>query len=120
MEIPPYPTTAKPPQPKPDDIQKKLGEAIKNLRLAKNWRQEDLAQEIGVSVKTIKSLEAGKNVTLSSFASALCYLANPQRMLEALQKPSFNHVDEEYEYYVRKNKPKRYSPTRLTQKKTKQ
>lgn len=118
MRIPDYPTSSNtaPVVICPEEVQKKIGLAVQNLRLAKNIRQEDLASLIDVSLKTVQSLEAGRSVSLATFTQALCILGDPAIVLEALKEPNFKHVNEEYEFYMLKKQPKRYSPTRQKKK----
>src|SRR5262249_16349418 len=50
------------------------GEKVRQLRLARAWRQEDLARKTGCSKRTIENLESGKRVecrTLDEVAQAL-------------------------------------------------
>jgi transcriptional regulator with XRE-family HTH domain len=51
------------------------GKEIARLRVAKGWRQEDLARKSGSSEKTIKNLELGKP----------CYVCTIARVAEALK-----------------------------------
>jgi len=44
-----------------------LSSQLVNLRLARNWTQAQLANEAGVSLKTITNLESGKSGTLDTF-----------------------------------------------------
>lgn len=50
------------------------GEAVRNARLGKGWRVDDLARHSDCSVKTVENVERGENIyvnTLASIAQAL-------------------------------------------------
>ena len=73
-----------------------LGEKIKQLRLDRNWRQDDLSQKIGIHQRNISKYETGKLIpskqTLEKFAQAFnidaqellkgTHLVNNQESLE--------------------------------------
>lgn len=44
---------------------------LADIRLARNWTQAQLAEEAGVSVKTITNLERGKNISLDTFVRVM-------------------------------------------------
>lgn len=52
-----------------------LGQRIRELRMAKNWRQIDLAEQAGINENYVSDLEIGKKEvclrTLQAVASAL-------------------------------------------------
>lgn len=48
-----------------------LGEKAKNLRIDLALKQDELAQNAGVSVSTVKALEAGKSVSVANLAKIL-------------------------------------------------
>lgn len=66
-------------------IAAQIGEAIKAYRLRKDMKQEDLAQEIGVSKPTVVHLEQGQ-VKLSVLIAALRALRKLD-LLESLTSP---------------------------------
>lgn len=48
-----------------------LGQRLQGVRLERNIRQEHLAKEAGVSIGTLRHIEEGSSVTLSSFVRIL-------------------------------------------------
>lgn len=48
-----------------------LGQRLTHARLARNLKQEDLAQIAGLSKRTVERLEAGHSVQVSNFIRAL-------------------------------------------------
>jgi transcriptional regulator with XRE-family HTH domain len=62
-------------------ILKELGERIKDLRIAENMTQNDLADRSGVSVKTICRIEKGDNLSIMNYLNVLRALG----ILENLQ-----------------------------------
>ena len=62
-------------------ILKELGERIKDLRIAENMTQNDLADRSGVSVKTICRIEKGDNLSVMNYLNVLRALG----ILENLQ-----------------------------------
>lgn len=51
-----------------------IGERLSKARLRRNWSQGRLAEESGVSVPTIKRMEAGKSSQLTNFVRVLMAL----------------------------------------------
>lgn len=49
-----------PPRTVPHPALRKLGQRVRDLRLAKHWTQEDLAGECGFDRSYISSLEVGR------------------------------------------------------------
>lgn len=56
---------------------RRLGEGIRLARRRRRFRQSDLAERMGVSVSTVRSLEAGNpGVSIGNVAMALLALGN--------------------------------------------
>ncbi|OPZ89872.1 MAG: Helix-turn-helix domain protein [Firmicutes bacterium ADurb.Bin419] len=53
------------------EIEEAIGESLKNLRLRKNMRQLDIADDEGISLTAIKRLESGQGGTLKTLAGIL-------------------------------------------------
>jgi transcriptional regulator with XRE-family HTH domain len=50
--------------------QRRLGERVRALRLARGWTQESAAETIAISVKQLRRLEQGQaNVTLATLVA---------------------------------------------------
>jgi len=74
-------------------IEVALCKQLKKIRLARNITQEKLAEEAGLSTRTIYSLENGLGVSLDTFIRALIAL-NIQHNLEVLlPDPEIQPID---------------------------
>lgn len=49
-----------------EELEQKLGEALKRLRLLKNWPREELCARAGISVTALRNLETGSGATIRS------------------------------------------------------
>lgn len=56
---------------KPEEMEVELGEKLKTLRLFRNIDQKTLAERAGVSVRALRSLEAGQGSTLKTLVCVL-------------------------------------------------
>lgn len=54
-----------------DELAVEVGLDVKFARLARHWRQEDLARSSGLSLQAIKNLEAGGNVEFKTFLKVM-------------------------------------------------
>ncbi len=61
-------------------ILKEIGERISTIRLNQNLTQADLAEEAGVSKRTVERLEAGESVQITSLIRLLRSLGLQQRL----------------------------------------
>lgn len=78
------------------DIQKILGNSLKELREAKGLTQEKLGERIGVEAGTIYRLEAGKNFIKSETLAKLCDALDVHPSLFFTARPTItldNHAD---------------------------
>lgn len=55
----------------PEEMESALGEKLKALRLSRNLDQKTLAERAGISVRALRSLEAGQGSTLKTLVSTL-------------------------------------------------
>lgn len=56
-------------------INKRIGEEVRMLRLSKNYSQEALADELGISISTLSNLERGQTeFTVSRLYEVLAFL----------------------------------------------
>ena len=69
-------------------IENALCEQLENIRLAKNITQNQLAQEAGVSIQTIKRMKKGQGVTVDTFIRVLIALGIQEHLETFL--PDFN------------------------------
>ena len=51
-----------------------IGRQLRTLRIRKNTDQQQLAEQAGVALNSVKNLESGKGATLTSMIKVLCAL----------------------------------------------
>lgn len=49
-----------------DELELKLGESLKSLRLLKNWDRQSLCERAGISMNALRHLESGAGATVKS------------------------------------------------------
>lgn len=59
---------------------KEMEERIRDIRIAQNLTQEEMAADIGVSLSTINRIESGTGSTLENFLRILRYLNLTQNL----------------------------------------
>ncbi len=77
---------------RPEDIESMLGNQLETLRLGKNITQAQLAEESGVSRRTITRLENGEGTTLDTFIRVLGALGLTQRLATLLPDPGISPI----------------------------
>lgn len=70
-----------------------LGTRIARIRLSRNLTQASLARQPGASVRSIKRLEAGENVSLETLIRVLGALNLGDRLAGALPDPEIRPVE---------------------------
>lgn len=55
----------------PGEMEAALGEKLKSLRLSRNLDQKTLAERAGLSVRALRSLEAGQGSTIKTLVGVL-------------------------------------------------
>lgn len=76
-----------------DQIEAAICEKLEHIRLARNITQVDLAEQAGVSLRTIRRLEKGQGVSLDTFIRVLIALGVQQNMQTLLPDPSIRPID---------------------------
>lgn len=76
-----------------DDLAVEVGLDIKFARVARQWRQEDLAHNSGVSLQAVKNLEAAGNVKFKTFLKVATALGFAQVLRDGLE-PQPRTLDE--------------------------
>jgi transcriptional regulator with XRE-family HTH domain len=76
-----------------DQIEKAICKRLEDIRLTRNMTQARLAEEAGVSLKTIKRLEKGSGVTFDTFIRTLIALKIQQNLEGLLPDPSVRPMD---------------------------
>ncbi len=89
-----------------------IGERIKDIRISRNMTQEDVAENAGVSLSTVKRIESGKGSTMDNFLRIL-------RLFDLIQNleiliPGQQQTAEE----IYRNIPKRQRASREKEEKT--
>jgi len=77
-----------------DEVEERLGQNIRALRLAQDVTQRELADRANVSLGAVKSLERGRGSTVTTLAKVARALGQ-QAWVDALEPPSraFNPLD---------------------------
>lgn len=70
-----------------------LGERAKQLRVDRGLKQEELANNAGVSVSTVKALESGKSISLLNLARILQQLDCLDGLVETIPEVAPNPID---------------------------
>jgi transcriptional regulator with XRE-family HTH domain len=55
----------------PEEMERELGQQLRDLRLRRNIDQRQLAEQAGVALNAVKNLENGRGATLSSLVKVL-------------------------------------------------
>jgi transcriptional regulator with XRE-family HTH domain len=76
-----------------EDIERDLGQRLEAIRLAKNINQTQLAEEAGVSRRTITRLENGEGVSLDTLIRVLRALDLSDRLVALLPDPGIRPID---------------------------
>jgi len=76
-----------------EQIELDLCEKLVRIRLTRNITQKYLAEQAGVSVRTIRRLEKGLGVSLDTFIRALTALGVQQNLESMLPDPRIRPID---------------------------
>ncbi len=77
----------------PDAIEKMLGQHLLEIRLARNINQSDLAEEAGISRRTMTRLENGEGVSLDTLIRVMRALGLADRFNVLLPDPAIRPID---------------------------
>ena len=85
------------------DIKKELGKKIKEKRLSFNLTQEELAERIGISPKSLSQIELGNNFVSAQNLEAICVAlkTDPKNLFDFADN---NNYKENYERTFQKLK----------------
>lgn len=75
------------------EILRELGQRVRQRRLNMNMTQEQLAEQAGLHVQTIKKFEAGKSPTLLTFIQVLRAFGDLQYLDQFMPPPGISPVD---------------------------
>ena len=94
----------------PDAIEKMVGQRLLEIRLARNINQAALAEEAGVSRRTITRLENGEGVSLDTLIRVMIALGLADRFDVLLPDPAIRPIErirqgKERQRARRKSKP---------------
>ncbi len=93
-----------------------LAKRVRSERLNRNLTQRELADNAGVSVDTIRSLESGGNATLAVFVKVLRALDLDDRLALLIPAPTASPIQvAQREGYVRERASGSRSPGRSTE-----
>ena len=77
----------------PEEIGAEMGRRFEKIRLGRNINQTQLAQEAGVSRRTITRLENGGNVSLDTVIRVLRALGLVDRLTDLLPDPGVRPIE---------------------------
>lgn len=72
------------------ELEEKLGEAIKKLRLQKNMTRETLCERAGISLTALRNLECAKGANLKTLIAAVRTLGRQDWLLALAPQISIN------------------------------
>lgn len=75
------------------DVLGELGRRVERLRLDRNWTQEQLAREAGVSRPTVERMEAGSSGSMTSFVRVLRALGRLTALDAVVPVPTVRPMD---------------------------
>ena len=71
-----------------EQIEKALGDRIEQIRLSRNITQQMLADEAGISLRTIRRLEKGEGTSLDTFIRVLIAFGIQENLKNILPDPN--------------------------------
>jgi transcriptional regulator with XRE-family HTH domain len=74
-------------------IEAALCKRVESIRLSRNMTQQQLAEEAGVSVRTVGRLEKGQGVSLDTFVRVLTALRIQQSLESLLPDPTVRPIE---------------------------
>jgi transcriptional regulator with XRE-family HTH domain len=74
-------------------IERDLCAQLANIRLSRNITQRQLAEEAGISLRTVRRLENGEGASLDSFLRVLIALRLPHVLEHVLPDPSIRPME---------------------------
>ena len=75
------------------DVEADLGRRLEEVRLGRNMSQAQLAEEAGVSLRTITRLANGQGISLDTFLRVMRALGLVGRLADLLPDPSVRPID---------------------------
>ncbi len=88
------------------ELEQKLGEAIKNLRLQKNLTRQAVCERAGISLTALRNLECGHGATLHTLIRAVRTLGRQDWIFALAPQVSINPL------YMVRDKPYRQRASR--------
>ena len=86
-----------------------IGSRIKQARIAKNFTQEDLAEQLDVSVAFLSRVERGSSKINLTRLNQICNLLDVSEgyMLNGSAKNEVNYLDKEFSELIKKCSPEK-------------
>ncbi|WP_462326057.1 helix-turn-helix domain-containing protein [Desulfoplanes sp.] len=78
----------------PEEVAVELARRVRELRLAKKWKQKTLAQRSGVSEGSLKRFEQTGKISMSGFLKLVFTLGRLDEVSEILKPPRANSIKE--------------------------
>jgi transcriptional regulator with XRE-family HTH domain len=76
-----------------EQIVEALGQQVQQIRLSRNMTQAQIAQEAGISVRTVRNFEHGESTSLLTFVRLLSALGIQGNLSLLLPDPTVRPVD---------------------------
>jgi transcriptional regulator with XRE-family HTH domain len=73
-----------------EELQSTLGERLKDLRISRNYSQQQLADKAGVSLKTLRNLELGHGSSTETLLRTLKALQTVEALDMLVPKPTIS------------------------------
>lgn len=98
----------------PETISRDIGGKLERLRLSRNITQAALAQDAGISERTLRRLESGDNPTLDSLIRVLISLKIPQNIDVLVPDPRVRPIERVRTKGVERQRSSSTKPTKKT------
>jgi transcriptional regulator with XRE-family HTH domain len=94
----------------PEELERQLGENLKQLRLQQNRDRESLCAQAGISVNALRHLENGQGVTLKTLIRVIKALNRQDWLLGIAPQVSINPLHMPKSLAVRQRASKKKNP----------
>lgn len=98
----------------PETISQEIGRRLEQLRLSRNITQAQLAQDAGISERTLRRLESGDNPTLDSLIRVLTSLKIQQNVDLLVPDPRIRPIERVRTKGVERQRSSSTKPTKKT------
>ncbi len=77
------------------NIKKLFGKKLKEYRIKLSYTQEELAEKVGISAKSLSQIELGNNFVSAETLESICNTLNinPKNMFDFSENDEINNID---------------------------